>query len=116
MLIAAIVLFAIAALAGFTMAAIHFRSRTTPRALLAGFHGLFAASGLIVLILAVMKASSTPAQASLGILLLAALGGFTLVSFHVRGRRLPDGLVVGHALLGIAGFATLIAAVWLFVP
>lgn len=116
MLVAAVVLFAVAALAGFTMAAIHFRTRTTPRALLAGFHGLFAASGLIVLILAVLRATSTAAQAALGILLLAALGGFTLVSFHVRGRTLPDGLVVGHALLGIAGFATLIAAVWLFVP
>lgn len=116
MLIAAIVLFGIAALAGFTMAAMHFRNRTTPRALLAAFHGLFAASGLVVLILAVIKAASTPARAALGILVLAALGGFTLVSFHVRGRKLPDGLVIGHALLGIAGFATLIAAVWVFAP
>ena len=115
MLIAAVILFAIAAIAGFTMAAIHFRTRTTPRALLAGLHGLFAASGLIVLVLAVIRASSAVSQAALGILVVAALGGFTLVSFHLRGRALPDGLVVGHALLGIAGFGTLIAAVWLFV-
>ena len=115
MLVYAIVLFAIAALAGLTMAAIHFRTRTNPRVLLAGVHGLFAASGLIVLIVAVMKASSGIAQAALGVLLLAALGGFTLVSFHLRDRALPDGLVVGHALLGVAGFGTLIAAVWLSV-
>ena len=116
MLIAAVALFAIAALFGFTMATVHFRTRTAPRALLAAFHGLFAASGLVVLILGVIRAASVASQTALGILLLAALGGFTLVSFHLRGRALPDGLVVGHALLGIAGFATLIAAVWLFAP
>ena len=114
MLITAIILFAVAAVAGFTMAAIHFRTHTAPRALLAGLHGLFAASGLSVLVLAVIRASSAFTQAALGILVLAALGGFTLVSFHLRGRALPDGLIVGHALLGIAGFGTLIAAVWLF--
>jgi hypothetical protein len=47
---------------------------------------------------------------ALGLLVVAALGGFALLSFHLRGRALPSGLVVGHALLAVAGFVTLLAA------
>jgi len=106
-----IVFFAIAALAGLTMAVMHFRKATPPLPLLAVLHGGFAASGLIVLLLAVVKVGLQGAPAiALGLLLAAALGGFGLLSFHLRGRALPSGLVVGHALLAVAGFATLLAA------
>jgi len=47
---------------------------------------------------------------ALGLLVIAALGGFGLLSFHLRGRALPSGLLVGHALLAVAGFVTLFAA------
>jgi hypothetical protein len=106
-----IVLFAVAAVAGLTMAVMHFRKASAPRPLLAALHGLFAASGLIVLLLAVMKAGMQGAPAAaLGVLVVAALGGFALLSFHMRGRALPSGLMVGHALLAVAGFVTLLAA------
>jgi hypothetical protein len=109
----AIVLFAVAAVAGLTMAVAHFRGQTPPKLALALLHGLFAASGLVVLLLGLIRigAGGTPAYA-LGLFLVAALGGFTLLSYHLRGRPLPNGLVVGHALLAVAGFVTLLAAVF----
>jgi len=106
-----ILLFAVAAVAGLTMAVMHFKKPLPPRPVLAVLHGIFAASGLVVLLLAVVKAGvqGTPAIA-LGLLVAAALGGFVLLSSHLRGRALPSGLVVGHALLAVAGFVTLLAA------
>lgn len=110
---AALVLFAIAALAGATMAVMHFRGVTPPRSVLAALHGLFAASGLVVLVLAVVRIGAGGAAITALILfLLAAVGGFALLSFHLRGRALPGGLVVGHGLLAVAGFLTLLSAVF----
>jgi hypothetical protein len=106
-----LVLFAIAAVAGLIMAVMHFRKASPPLPVLAVLHGGFAASGLIVLLLALIKVGMNGAPGiSLGLLLVAALGGFGLLSFHLRGRALPSGLVVGHALLAVAGFLTLLAA------
>lgn len=106
-----ILLFAIAAVAGLIMAVSHFRKAALPKPALAALHGLFAASGLVVLLLAVIKAGMQGAPAiALGVLVVAALGGFALLSSHLRGRALPSGLVVGHALLAVAGFVTLLAA------
>jgi hypothetical protein len=111
MYLPSILLFAVAALAGVTMAAMHFRGKTPPRAVLAVLHGLFAAAGLVVLLLAVLKAGFSGAPGiALGLLLVAALGGFALLSAHLRGRALPNGLVVGHGLLAVAGFLVLLAA------
>ena len=106
-----ILLFAVAAVAGLTMAVMHFKNASPPRPVLAVLHGLFAASGLVVLLLAVIKVGMQGAPAiALGLLVVAALGGFGLLSFHLRGRALPSGMVVGHALLAVAGFVTLLAA------
>jgi hypothetical protein len=111
-----ILLFAVAALAGATMAVMHFRGKTPPRPALAAIHGLFAASGLVVLLLALLKVGfgGTPGIA-FGLFALAALGGFALLSFHLRGRALPSGLVVGHGLLAVAGFVVLVAAEYVLI-
>jgi hypothetical protein len=106
-----ILLLAVAAVAGLTMAVMHFRKASPPLPVLAVLHGGFAASGLVILLLAVIKAGMQGTSAiALGVLVAAALGGFGLLSFHVRGRALPSGLLVGHALLAVAGFVTLLAA------
>lgn len=111
MLMIAVGLFAIAALGGVTMAVMHFRGRTPPPVALALLHGVFAASGLVVLLLAVWPHFSGRAVWALGLFLLAALGGFTLaLGFHWRGRPLPAGLVVGHGLLAVLAFLILLAA------
>lgn len=114
MFMTAIVLFAVAAVGGLTMAVLHFRGRTPPSPVLAALHGVLAASGLVVLLLAVVKAATGGAAGiSLGLFVLAALGGFALLSFHLRGRALPNGLVVGHGLLAVAAFVVLLSAVFL---
>ena len=113
MMNSAIALFALAAVAGLSMALGHFRDRTPPKLLIAALHGVFAASGLLVLLLAVVQASTGgPAAIALGLFLLAALGGFTLLSFHLRGRPLPNVLVAGHGLLAVSAFIVLLAAVF----
>ena len=104
-----LVLFAVAAVAGLIMAVMHFRGFSPPKPVLAALHGLFAASGLVVLLMALIKTGfgGKPGIA-LGLLVVAALGGFGLLSFHAKNQRLPSGLVVGHALLAVAGFLTLL--------
>lgn len=109
----AVILFALAAVAGVSMAVMHFRGITPPKPVLAVLHGLFAASGLVVLALAVIKIGAGGAAiTALVLFLLAAIGGFSLLSFHLRGQALPGGLVVGHGLLAVAGFLTLLSAVF----
>src|SRR5689334_5986425 len=107
-----LLLFAVAAVAGLTMAIQHFRGHSPPKAVLAVLHGLFAASGLVALLLALIKTGfgGTPGIA-LGILAVAALGGFALLGQHIAQKKLPAVLVVGHALLAVAGFLTLLLAV-----
>lgn len=112
MLDTGLILFAIAALGGATMAVLHFRGRAAPPAVLAALHGILAAAGLAVLLLAVVRdgARGLPAIALL-LFLLAALGGFWLLGLHIRGRRHPPALIVGHGLLAVAGFLVLLAAI-----
>jgi len=117
MLINALILFAVAAVGGLTMAIMHFRGSTPPRPLLAAAHGVFAAAGLVVLLLAVMKiGTGGGAGIALGLFVLAALGGFTLLSFHLRGRALPNALVAAHGLLAVAAFVVLLAAAFMLMP
>lgn len=113
MLTLAVGLFVVAALAGLTMLIQHFQGKTPPKVGLALVHGLFAASGLVVLLVAAMKLGFSGAPAlALGLFVLAALGGFTLaLGFHLRQRPLPSGLVVGHGLLAVAAFLILLASV-----
>jgi glucose uptake protein GlcU len=106
-----LILFAVAAVAGLTMAIMHFRGISPPKTVLAVLHGLFAASGLVVLLLALIKTGfgGKPGLA-FGLLVAAALGGFLLIGSHVQRKRLPSVLVVGHALLAVAGFVVLVLA------
>ena len=109
----AVVLFAIAAVGGLAMAVMHFQGHRPPKPVLATIHGVFAASGLVVLLLAVLPiGASGPHGIALGLFLLAALGGFAAVSFHLRRRALPSGLLIAHALLAVCAFAVLLWAVY----
>lgn len=112
MFIAAAILFAIAAVGGVTMAWFHFsRDRNPPNAL-AALHGLFAAVGLLVLILAVYDAGAGTGIAwALGLFVVAALGGFFLLSFDLRGRRLPSPVLVVHALVAVVAFLLLLVGI-----
>lgn len=110
MLTTALVLFALGALGGLIMAVRIFNNQTIP-AILAVGHGLLVASGLILLLIDVLNGvGGTIAQISLGVLLVAALGGFYLLTFHIRKSAHPRGMVVIHALAAVVGVGCLVAA------
>ena len=109
----AAVLLAIAALGGVVMAAMRFGGRELPPMALALIHGLFAASGLVALILFVVNSNaSTLAWVALVGFVIAALGGFMLFSHHLRGRALPVNYVVIHGAGAVISFAILLAAIF----
>ena len=111
MLIAVVVLFSVAALFGLAMAIMHFSGKTPPPVGLAVLHGVFAASGLVLLLVSLWPDFNGRAIWALGFFVLAALGGFTLaLGFHARGKMLPSGLVAGHGLLAVLAFLILLTA------
>jgi hypothetical protein len=47
-------------------------------------------------------------QSALALFLVTATGGFTLLSFHLRGRALPSALIIGHGLVAVSAFIVLL--------
>jgi hypothetical protein len=47
--------------------------------------------------------------AALGLLVIAALGGFYLASLHAKGNVAPKNIVLIHAGVAVAGFLTLLS-------
>lgn len=109
MLIYAIVIFAIAAVGGLVLASSVLRGKLAPWAI-SVLHALLGATGLVLLILLVLQGSA-PAQltAALALLVLAALGGFFLASFHMRKQVAPKAVVLVHAGVAVVGFLTLLS-------
>ncbi len=106
-----LVLFAVAALGGLTLAGLRFANRPLPIPL-ALVHGLLAAAGLVTLILAVVNATAAGgASTALLLFVLAALGGFFLFAQHLKKRALPVPVVLLHGALAVAGFVVLALAV-----
>jgi hypothetical protein len=108
----AAILFGVAALGGVVMAIMRFTGKETPPMGLALVHGALAASGLVALIVAVMGGGlSSQASIALGGFVIAALGGFFLFSFHLRGQALPKPFVVIHGLVAVVSFVILLLAI-----
>lgn len=108
----AIALFLLGALAGIVMATQIIAQNRRPNPLLAGIHGVLVASGLVLLIVAIVAGSTTPVvKVGLGFLLVAALFGFYLASLHISGRQHPTAAVVTHASLAVVGVLLLIGSV-----
>lgn len=108
------VLLAIAALGGLTMAGIRFGGKPQPPTWLAMLHGFLSAAALTLLLYAYFTVG-LPALASWALLLFlfaAAGGAFLNLNYHWKMLPLPKGIIVGHALIAVAGFALLLAATW----
>ena len=115
MLIAVVVLFTLAALIGLRMAIIHFRGKTPPPVALAVWHGVFVASGLVLLLVGLWLNFSVRAVWAFGLLILAALGGLWLaLGFHYRGKPLSSDLVELHGMLAVFAFLILLTAAFDF--
>src|SRR5690242_916962 len=111
-LIVAAILFALGALGGLYMAALAFKGKPLPVAV-AVLHGLLGATGLVLLIVGVlMGLGAGTAKVALIILIVAALGGFYLLSFHIKKQQHPRAVIVIHALVAVIGFLTLLTAIW----
>ena len=111
--LAAIIL-VLAALGGLALASVRLSGKPRPPTWMALGHGLVAATGLVLLIYAVMTATAPImyAQIAVGVLILAALGGATMfLLFHLKEKPLPIPLVIGHGAIAAIGVVmTLIAA------
>ena len=102
----ALVLFAVAAVGGLVLAMKHFRGAALPMPV-ALIHGAVAAVALVMVLLAYRSATVAGLGRPLVLLTIAAVGGFFLFSFHLRGQRAPNTAVVIHALVAVAGVITL---------
>lgn len=108
MLVYALIAFAIAALGGLILAAHVLRGKFAPWAL-SLLHAALGATGLVLLAaLLIRGASPTPVMIGFAVLLVAALGGFFLASFHQRRKLPPKAVVVIHAGAAVAGFLVLL--------
>jgi hypothetical protein len=104
-----IVLFALAAAGGLFLAFLRFTGKPLPT-VIAVLHGLIAASGLVALGTAVLEGGAPqPARIALGLFVLAALGGFFLFSFQLRGKPLPKPVVVIHGAVAAVALLVLLS-------
>ena len=111
MLIYALIVFAVAALGGLVLASSVLRGRLAPWAI-SILHALLGASGLVLLVVSVLQGQGAGrVTAALGILVLAALGGFYLAALHLRKQVAPKAIVFMHAGLAVVGVLTLLSAV-----
>lgn len=108
MLIISVILFLIAAVFGLINLSSVLKNRRAPSlAVLA--HGSFAVIALFILIAVIASGhTSTLLISSLGLFILAALGGFTLLSFDLRNRPIPKMLALGHPIFAIIAIILLI--------
>lgn len=112
MLLYALIVFAIGALGGLTLASVYvLRGRLAPWAL-SLLHAALGAIGLLLLIYAAVTTGiPRPALVALVILVVAALGGFYLASIHLRRQVAPRPVVFIHAGVAVIGFLALLGVV-----
>lgn len=105
----ALLVLAIGAVGGLVLASRVLRDRLAPW-VLSVLHALLGATGLVLLILILLRGDAPQrVLISFVLLLVAALGGFFLASFHLRSKLPPKAVVVIHAGVAVAGFLTLLS-------
>lgn len=101
----AIAIFGLAAIFGMYLISLVLRDKPTPKGV-AIIHGLFAALGLVLLI--VYSIGNTPAPIeSLVIFCVAALGGFILFYKDITGK-IPKWLAIVHGLAAVTAYVFLL--------
>ena len=101
----AIAVFGLAAILGMYLISLVFRDKATPKGV-AIIHGLFAALGLVLLIIYCIGNTPAPIE-SLVIFCIAALGGFVLFYKDLTGK-IPKWLAVVHGLAAVTGYVLLL--------
>lgn len=108
MLQLAVAIFAVGAVGGLVLASYVLRGRLAPWAL-SLLHAALGAAGLVLTLLVVLGAGTVPSSTPLALILLlvAALGGFFLASYHLRKQPGPRAVVLIHAGVAVIGFVLL---------
>jgi hypothetical protein len=107
-----VILFAIAALGGLTLVIMKYSGKALPLPL-AVLHGIFAAAGLVTLIYNVaLNSANVLMNISLALFLIVAIGGFILLSFHLRQKKHPDSLIAIHGIGAVISFILLLVALF----
>lgn len=106
MLYSIIAIFALAAILGMTLLSYVLRGKETPKGVMI-FHGLFAATGLVLLLTYVFGNKPNPIESAV-LFVIAALGGAILVAKDITGKEIPKWLAVVHGLIAVVGFIFLI--------
>ncbi len=110
----ATILLGAAAVGGLVMAGIRLKGAERPPSWLAMGHGVLAAAALTLLTYAALTVGIPKlAQYGLGLLVLAAIGGAGInLMYHSKMLPLPIPLIIGHALIAVAGFTLLLVSVF----
>jgi hypothetical protein len=113
MLNIAILVFAIGAVGGLVLANTVLRGRLAswPLSLL---HMALGATGLVLTVFGGASGISSIVPIALFVLVVAALGGFFLASFHARQIPGPKPVVVIHASVAVIGFLLLVGGAFHF--
>ncbi len=103
--------FVLAAVAGLVMGVTVLTKKTFARSWTV-IHGIFAVTGVVLLISIVLKAAAPAVSLdwALGIFVVAALGGATLLAIDLMGKKLPPALLMVHALAAVTALVVLIVS------
>jgi hypothetical protein len=109
----AVVLLALAALGGLTMAVMRFNGADRPPTLFLMGHGVLAAAALTLLLYAAATVGLPPlGLLATGILVVvAAVGAALNLLFHAKMLPIPKAPIVIHGLVAVVGFVLLLMAV-----
>jgi FtsH-binding integral membrane protein len=118
MLKLAVLIFAIGAVGGLILASSVLRDRL-PSWGLSILHAALGAAGLVLTAIVVLGSGSADVAkvvpVALLVLVVAALGGFFLASFHARKASPPNAVVIVHAGVAVIGFLLLLGGVFHFI-
>jgi len=117
MLNIAVLVFAIGAVGGLVLANSVLRGRMASWAL-SLLHAALGATGLVLTAIVVLGGSYEVAKIvpiALLILVVAALAGFFLASFHARKTSPPTPAVLAHAGVAVIGFLSLLGGAFHFI-
>ena len=97
---------ALAAIFGLILISYVLKGKAAPRGVMI-VHGLLAAVSIVLLIMYVTENRPGPIE-SLVLFVIAALGGFVMLSRELTGKPVPKWLAVVHGLLAVSGFIVLL--------
>ena len=106
----AVVLLAIAAVGGLTMAVIRFRGADRPPSWITMLHGFLAGAAMTLLLYAWCTVGLPGlAKAAVGIFVVVALvGAWINLNFHSKMLPLPKGVIVVHGVVAVVAFLMLV--------